>query len=422
MNKDLEILREAEEMPELRALISKFEEGKNIFLNGQAGTGKTYLLNKFLRWLEVKEKDVQLAGSTGVAAINIGGTTLHRMFGIGLSSNVEEFKENLKKEVWLRNSHKKRMMDLMDTNMIIIDEVSMVSAELLELMDFTLRMASGFDEPFGGIQIMFTGDFYQLPPVSGGYAFESPVWKDLEFSLITLTKIKRQDNPEFMEILGKIRKGEVDQQVLDFVNSKATDEVPDDSATKLYARNKSVDAENHNMIKSLDGKSKVYNGELDGELQTAERIHKTINSPRNLELKIGAKVMSMVNDTELEYVNGSVGKVIKMSNVGVTVEFEVGDRYVNCLVEPFTWTSKDGKGNILASYTQIPLRPAYAITIHKSQGMTIDGELYIDCSGIRSEGQFYVALSRIKNPDKLKLVNFEPSIIKASNKAKLYFD
>lgn len=416
--KDLSILEEVKDYPELEALIKLFEDGENIFLNGQAGTGKSYLLKKFLKWLDVKEKVYSLAGSTGVAAINVGGTTLHRMLGIGLSNSREEFVDNLKSEVWLRNVHKKRMLELMESDIIIIDEISMVSDSMLELMDFTLRSATGFDEPFGGMQIMFTGDFYQLPPVKGDYAFMSPSWKEKGFRPLTLTKVKRQDDAEFVSVLNKIRKGIVDIEVEQFLESKVHNEPVDSSATKLYSRNVSVDKENESMLANLEGKAKVYKGEMDGDQKLASGLAKQINSNIELELKVGVKVMSMVNDAELAYVNGSIGTVVKMSSNGVIVEFEDGYRD---LIEPFTWYSKDAKGNILAAYTQIPLKLAYAITIHKSQGMTIDGELFVDCDGITQNGQFYVALSRVRDSKKLKIINYNRNLIKTSGNVLQYF-
>lgn len=400
----------------LDAIKNKFKEGRNIFLTGQAGTGKTYTLNSFLEWLRINGYNVGLAGSTGVAAINIGGTTVHRLFGIGLSKNIEDFINRMETEAIFRRSHLKRLDELMDFDLIVIDEVSMIGKQLLDLLDYILRQATGLmDKAFGGKQVMFTGDFLQLPPVQDDYAFNSPSWSDANFCMIHLTKVHRQVDEEFKNVLSKLRFGQYDEEVEDFINSRVYNgEVKNDS-TKLYARNKSVDEENQRMLDSIPGRTKSYKGEGEGLASNLKSLMNGITAPEVLELKVGCKVMSLKNDENLEYVNGSIGHVVKLNMSSVVVEFENGEKSV---ISEHTWNSKDAKGNVMASFTQIPLRLAYAITMHKSQGMTIDGDLFIDCDGIRSNGQFYVAISRIRDHNKLKIINFDKSVVKASIVAK----
>lgn len=400
----------------LDAIKNKFKEGRNIFLTGQAGTGKTYTLNSFLEWLRINGNNVGLAGSTGVAAINIGGTTVHRLFGIGLSKNIEDFINRMETEAIFRRSHLKRLDELMDFDLIVIDEVSMIGKQLLDLLDYILRQATGLmDKAFGGKQVMFTGDFLQLPPVQDDYAFNSPSWSYANFCMIHLTKVHRQVDEEFKNVLSKLRFGQYDEEVEDFINSRVYNgEVKNDS-TKLYARNKSVDEENQRMLDSIPGRTKSYKGEGEGLASNLKSLMNGITAPEVLELKVGCKVMSLKNDENLEYVNGSIGHVVKLNMSSVVVEFENGEKSV---ISEHTWNSKDAKGNVMASFTQIPLRLAYAITMHKSQGMTIDGELFIDCDGIRSNGQFYVAISRIRDHNKLKIINFDKSVVKASIVAK----
>ncbi len=409
---------EARDKAILEALKQKFNEGKNILLTGQAGTGKTHTLNMFMDWLKEEGVHVGLAGSTGIAAINIGGTTIHRMFGINRASNIEEFVNLLKFEDGVRKTHAKRLKELLEFDIIIIDEVSMVGSPLFELLDFILRKGTGSDEPFGGMQVMFTGDFLQLPPIVGGYAFESRVWEEARFSVIHLTKVHRQSDPDFLEVLSKVRLGIVDDQVENFIESKMHNKAVSFEATKLYARNVSVDSENEKMLDAIPGKERVYIAELNGEESNLNMLKKGITALEDLRLKVGVKVMALRNGEDLTYVNGSIGTVIRLASTSVVVEFENGEREV---IEPWTWTANDSSGNKLASFTQIPLRPAYAITIHKSQGMTIDGELIIDCNGIRSDGQFYVALSRIKDPSKLKITNYKRGSIQASSMAKSFY-
>lgn len=402
----------------IEAVIERFKQGKNILITGQAGVGKTYLLNEFLDWLEENKYNVGLAGSTGVAAINIGGTTAHRMFGINKASNVIDFLRIMKYEESARRAHYKRMKEMLKYDVLVIDEVSMIGSKLLELIDYVLKSAMENELPFGGKQIIFSGDFLQLPPINDTFAFESPIWKEGQFSVIHLTKVYRQDDPLFLEVLTKLRIGEYDSQVEEFINERIWEGDVSDDATKLYSRNASVDNENTSMLQELKGKKKIYKSESNGAYSDVMVLTRNINAPKELELKVGAKVMSLKNAEDLSYVNGSIGKVKKLNIKSVTVEFENG---ITEIIEPWTWTLMDNNGTITASYSQIPLRLAYAITMHKSQGMTIDGELFIDCDGIRNDGQFYVAVSRIKDFNKLKIVNFKREYISANKKAVSFY-
>ncbi len=402
----------------IKALIERFNEGKNILLTGQAGVGKTYILNEFLDHLRDEDCSFALAGSTGVAALNIGGTTTHRLFGINRASNIEEFEKLRTAEYMVGRTHKSRMDDLATVDVIIIDEVSMIGKSLLELFDFVLRKANKTEEPFGGKQIIFSGDFLQLPPINDEFAFLSPVWKDARFSVIHLTKVHRQDDPVFLEVLSKLRVGTYDDQVEEFINERIWDGDVDDRATKLYSRNKSVDKENERLLKSLPGKEVSYEAIGEGYEGDLKSLSNSILAPEKLSLKVGAKVMSLKNDEDLLYVNGSVGKVTKLDKHSVRVLFEDGEEAV---ITRSSWSLKNTKGEVVASIEQIPLKLAYAITMHKSQGMSIDGELFIDCDGIRTPGQFYVAISRVRDFKKLKIVNFNKSLVTADKTAVSFY-
>ncbi len=397
----------------LNSLIDKFNKGNNILITGQAGVGKTYLLNEFLLWLDDEGYEVALAGSTGVAAINIGGSTIHRMFGINRASSIQELLELIRHHQWIGNVYRSRMNNLITNHVIVIDEVSMIGSSLLELMDYSLRKFTKRDEPFGGIQMVFTGDFLQLPPVNDQFAFESHVWEEANFDILKLDKIYRQDDSNFIEVLSKIRLGIYDEQVDKFILDTQSNEISED-ATKLYARNLSVDKDNESMLNNIDGDTYKFTARTIGKDNDVKSLSNNILAASELKLKIGSKVMSLVNEEELNYVNGSIGKVIDIKKAYVKVQFEDGYIYD---IYPHTWTSNNEKGEEIASFEQMPLRLAYAITMHKSQGMTIDGDLFIDCYGIRTEGQFYVALSRIKNPDNIRIINFNRNIVRASEKA-----
>ncbi len=402
----------------IEALVERIEEGKNILITGQAGVGKTFILNELLDFLKENEYNVGLAGSTGVAAINIQGTTIHRMLGINKCSSIDEFETLMNSEPALKSVFWSRVKEIKDLKILVIDEVSMIGASLLELMDHVLKKATKVKEPFGGKQIIFSGDFLQLPPIKDDYAFMSPVWKDAGFSVVHLTKVHRQDDPEFLEVLSKIRIGKYDDQVDSFIKKKIHTDNVLDTSTKLYPRNANVDAENERMLSSLEGKIMKYEGEGIGTYSDILTLTRNITAPEVLLLKVGAKVMSLKNADDLSYVNGSIGTVTRMRETWVEVKFENG---VKEIFEDWTWTLRDDQGEVTASYSQIPLKLAYALTIHKSQGMTIDGELFIDCDGIRSEGQLYVALSRIKDHKKLKLVNFKKEYVWANTKAVSFY-
>lgn len=396
------------------ALIERFNEGKNILITGQAGVGKTFILNEFLEYLYDEGVTFALAGSTGVAALNIGGTTAHRLFGINRASSIEDFENLRSNEFMVGRTHKSRMMELAEIEVIVIDEISMIGKELLELFDYVLKKAFKTEEPFGGKQIIFSGDFLQLPPIKDDFAFLSPVWKDAKFSVVHLTKVHRQDDPTFLEVLSKLRVGIYDEQVEKFIDDRIWNGPVDDSATKLYSRNKSVDKENEEMLKSLPGKSKTYEAEAFGYENDINSLSKSILAPESLTLKVGAKVMSLKNDEDLLYVNGSIGTVTKMNPNSVEVLFEDGEE---ATITRSSWSLKNTKGEEIASIEQIPLKLAYAITMHKSQGMSIDGELFVDCDGIRTPGQFYVAISRVRDFKKLKIVNFKRSFVEADKTA-----
>ncbi len=402
----------------LETIIDRFKKGQNLFITGQAGVGKTYLLNSFLDWLEEGKYHYGLAGSTGVAAINIGGTTLHRMFGINRANSIEEFEKLIKFEPYIKVNHKRKMKELINCDVIIIDEISMVGSKLLELLDYVLRKACKNNKAFGGKQVVFSGDFLQLPPVRDSYAFESLVWKEMKFVMIHLTQVHRQSDKHFIDILTKLRVGECDDEVWEFINERITDEEVDLSATKLYSKNISVDLENETMLDSIDGEERVYVAKTSGNTSDIDLLKKNINAIEHMKLKKGVKVMTLANSEDLTYVNGSVGVVTKLSDSYVIVKFENG---IEEVIEPWTWNILNNEGEETASYTQLPLRLAYAITIHKSQGMSIDGELFIDCKGISSPGQFYVAISRVRDWKKLKIVNFDQKYIKTNLKAKSFY-
>ena len=379
---------------ETKELIDKLYTN-NIFLTGGAGVGKSYLVKDLIKKYP---RNLVVVAPTGIAAVNIGGQTIHSFF---------EFSRNLSKLNSLSYPKKKL---LQRTDLIIIDEISMVSKKLFNKINERL-----FEVDYKG-KLLIVGDFYQLPPVNveeEGWAFESKWWKYWEFETIELTEIKRTTHKKFSEILLKLRDGSFDDKDIDFIEQmKNNKHLKNRNLTFLYSTNKKVDNKNSLMLEKLDTPLitfKAYD-ELfhkDKEKQF-ENFKKSLNIPEIFEIKKGAVVLNIVNqkfDDEVLY-NGEKGVVVDIDekNEIIKVDFEYRgvleiERYSFDLVE-YDYDGSEDKiiQNIIGSFYQFPLKLAYAITIHKSQGLSIDN-LAIDLSFIFSPAQAYVALSRAINPD-----------------------
>lgn len=398
----------------LDRLLELVEDKRNILVTGQAGVGKTYLLNQLRDELDKNGVNYELAASTGIAAINIEGTTVHRMFGLGIASSIDDYKQRLNNKIihfpMVRKAHQR----IQQAEVIIIDEISMISAKTFELLHHVCREAMGSNDPFGGKQIILFGDFLQLPPINDDFAFETDLWNYAAFETLNLTKVYRQQNEEFIKVLSKIRVGDVDEEVSDFLKGRIVNNIDTENITKLYGNNKSVDKENSRLLNKLEGESETYVAEMGSNKAIARKMI----TPEELTLKVGAKVMSTANHDELDYVNGSIGTVTEINPKYVMVDFDNGAEEK---ITYHTWEEHDGE-KVVGKFKQIPLKLAYAITIHKSQGQTIDGELCIDLGGIFEEGQLYVSLSRVRDPNKLYLVNPKSNIIKTNQKAKEFYD
>ncbi|NQX83198.1 MAG: AAA family ATPase [Mycoplasmataceae bacterium] len=392
------------------------KSNNNIFLTGQAGTGKSTTIKNYLKWAEENNLLVVLTASTGVAALNIGGVTIHSFLGSKLSNTIDEYKK-----IKISPSHKKKLKDIInEMKVLVIDEISMLPSSYIDMIDYILKKYTNEpDLPFGGKKVILTGDFLQLPPIgrtTRKFAFESKAWKEAEIIAYNLTKIHRQKDETFTYHLSKIRMGENEWETIKYFDNINYDIIENDNSVKLFSRNINVDDYNTNKLELIDGESFFYEAILTGSSSEKSNITKRVLANETLELKVGAKVMALKNDLDLSYVNGSTGMVVELTNKSVKVKFDNG--YIATLTKD-KWESLDVNGNILAIFEQIPLKLAYAITIHKSQGMTIDN-LTIDCEGIFEEGQFYVAISRAKTKEGLKLIGFEPRHIIANKKA-VYF-
>lgn len=409
-------------------------QGKNIFLTGGSGTGKSTLVHLFKKTYD-KNKTIAITSTTGISALLVGGTTIHSYAGIGLGNGIaEDLAEVIMKKHYLR----KRWNDL-DT--LIIDEVSMLSPELLDKLDYIAKTVRRgpvslkhpkSDLPFGGIQLILTGDFLQLPVVgSDDFCFESNSWPEIIDKVYYLTEIIRQPDPEFQDILNELRFGKVSKKGRKLLKSRIGVELYNDLGilpTRIHTTNYAVDTINENELDKLATEGAKSGGSTDffeyemeiyfhefvqNREQALERTKKNCLAPAKLQLCLKAQVMLLYNlDLPEGLANGSRGVVIGFMNDLPIVRFLNG---VERIIDYHTWTTEEGKKKQV-SITQLPLKLAWCVTVHKSQGATLD-YASIDLSNVFEYGQAYVALSRVKNKEGLSIIDVDFEKIRAHPKA-----
>ncbi|HVM73321.1 MAG TPA: PIF1 family DEAD/DEAH box helicase [Candidatus Paceibacterota bacterium] len=378
--------------------------GVNVFLTGEPGSGKTHTINAYIRYLNVRGVDVAVTASTGIAATHVSGMTIHSWSGIGVKRTVSDWDiENIQ-------SKEKTARRILDAKVLVIDEISMLDAMTLESVDRVLRTLRHKpmmpEEPFGGLQVIFVGDFFQLPPVSKEadiqFAFASPAWKDARPVACYLNEQHRQDDGEFLELLSAMRHGVFTRKHRDVLAGRMGLKPISAVATKLYTHNADVDRMNTDALDKIKMSAHVYQMTSRGASNLVEVLKKSCLSPETLVLKEGAAVMFTRNNFDEGYVNGTLGDVIGFSPLGAPiVKTHSG---VTLTVEPAEWAIQDGN-KILAKISQIPLRLAWAITVHKSQGMSLDAAV-IDLGAAFEYGQGYVAISRVRTLGGLYLEGF----------------
>ncbi len=381
--------------------------GENCFLTGAAGTGKTYVLNEFIRQAKKKKKRVAVTASTGIAATHLNGATIHAWSGIGA-------REELAAKFFTKLP-KSRRTTIENADVLVIDEVSMLDGQYLDMVDEVCRrVRANMFEAFGGLQIVLSGDFFQLPPVNRegavSFAYDAVVWRETKFSVLYLTEQKRQSDGEYLEILSAIRRGDYRRGQIEKLMSRVGAEL-DGEVTELYTHNFAVDRVNNRRLADILTEEKVYTATFTGQKTYKERLAKSILSPVDLHLKLGALVMAVKNVPEKGYFNGSVGEVVGFAEFGnyPVVDFGRGKKV---MVAPETWEMIDGETR-RATMSQIPLRLAWAITVHKSQGMTLDAAR-VDLSRAFEYGMGYVALSRVKTLEGLSLVGINKKAIEVN--------
>ncbi|KAB7789900.1 DEAD/DEAH box helicase [Bifidobacterium leontopitheci] len=398
--------------------------GANVFLTGAPGAGKTYALNEFIRQARADGADVAVTASTGIAATHVNGQTIHSWSGIGLA---DVLTTNLLKTIRTR-----RRRRIQATDVLIIDEVSMMHAWLFDMVDQVCRSVRRDPRPFGGLQVVLSGDFFQLPPVSvsgrnrdvlpksqefldsrrryadaglnpEGFVTESLVWRELNPAVCYLTEQHRQDDGRLLGVLTDIRNGCVDDGDRDILVTRlGVRPAEGEVAVHLFPVNRQADGLNDMRLERIAGDPHWFHAEQAGEATLVERLKRNMLAPEHLMLKEGAAVMALRNDADHQYVNGSLGTVRAFAADSKggwpVVEFENGNIVT---MKPASWEMMDGD-TVLASVSQVPLRCAWGITIHKSQGMTLDRAV-MDLSRTFAPGMGYVALSRVERLDGLYL-------------------
>ncbi len=375
-----------------RSLVSK---GENILLTGQAGTGKTTLLQDYLQDCG---DDVAVTASTGIAALNVGGSTVHRWSGMMLGPKRGEDLQAHLHELMRDKRHSVRagFDRIRNCRVLVLDEVSMLPGTTLAFLDLLCQKVRRDDAPFGGIQMIATGDFCQLPPVRINpnepydWAFNTTTWVLADFKTVHLTKVHRQDDPEFLRALGEFRRGHLSPSSVALLSSRVS-HFPDADIPRLFTHNTQVDRWNAYRLACIEADESVYLAQTIGPEHQVEFLKKNLLTPAHLVLKPGARVMFTVNQPDAGFVNGQVGTVLHASSRSVQVQSGA-----SCIdVEPFEWRF-DPRDKNSATFTQIPLRLAWSLTIHKAQGLTLDSA-FIDVRAAREPGQAYVAVSRVRS-------------------------
>lgn len=428
--------------------------GHSVYLTGAAGSGKTYVLNQYIKYLRDAGIEVAITASTGIAATHMGGVTIHAWSGIGIRKVLHEadIASLMEKQHLIKRFQK--------TKVLIIDEVSMLHHTQLDMLDRILRAFRNSDAPFGGIQVVLCGDFFQLPPVSkmgeprAKFIYHSQVWRVAKCKICYLEEQHRQKDDDMLQVLNDIRNNDVGVRTIDILKQRfisptimqsvgigdsfegidevyaeyteETVEVIEDeadgvnefgetkspntqsyniqsTATRLFTHNIDVDEINDQYLDQLETEEYEYLMEETGKDHLVETLKKSCLAPEILRLKVGAKVMFVKNNFEEGYVNGTTGTVTKLTEDGPTITISQHDNQKKEIMPPLETWSIDEDGKVKASISQFPLRLAWAITIHKSQGMSLDA-VEVDLSKSFEKGMGYVALSRARTLEGLTIL------------------
>lgn len=383
---------------EQKVALEILQSGENVFVTGGAGSGKSFLIRHFMRGLNPKE--FPILASTGAAAVLLGGRTFHSFFGLGIM-------EGGKAATLDRVINDRRVMKrLKDVEGIVIDEISMIPAAALETAEELARHARESSLPWGGLRVIVVGDFAQLPPVTRSgprdWSFLSSTWENSGFQVVELTHNQRTWDREFLDVLADVRTGVVSERVREFLESRVREHDEMDEGLRLFPRRDQSETFNQTKLGQINETEVRIPSIYLGEAKFIEALKKNSPLPAELVIKVGCKVMFLQNDPQKRWVNGTRGTVVEITPDKITVE-KGSWRHVT--VEKTQFALQNADGNVVASMINFPLNLAYATTIHKSQGATLD-EIWVDLSRLWEPGQAYVALSRLRNGEGLKLLGW----------------
>jgi ATP-dependent exoDNAse (exonuclease V) alpha subunit len=383
---------------EQKVALEILQSGENVFVTGGAGSGKSYLIRHFMR--ELSAKEFPILASTGAAAVLLGGRTFHSFFGLGIMEGGPE--ATLQRA--LNDARITRR--LKEVEGIIIDEISMIPAAALSIAEELARHARESSLPWGGLRVIVVGDFAQLPPVTRSgprdWAFLSRTWQKSGFQVVELVHNQRTWDRTFLDVLSEVRKGFVSENVREFLEAHVREHDETDEGLRLFPRRDQAEIFNQKKLDQIPETEVRIPSIYLGEEKFVTALRKNSPLPGELVIKVGCKVMFLQNDPQKRWVNGTRGTVVEIADDKIIVE---KDSWRHVTVEKTQFALQNADGNVVASVINFPLTLAYATTIHKSQGATLD-EIWVDLSRLWEPGQAYVALSRLRNGEGLKLLGW----------------
>lgn len=382
--------------------------GKNVFLTGQAGSGKTFLLNTYIDFLKKNKIGVAITASTGIAATHLNGTTIHSWSRIGIKSSLNS--KDLSKIISNNNTRTR----IRAAKVLIIDEISMLHSYRLDMVNQICKAVRQNSQSFGGLQVILCGDFFQLPPINeegypdSSFAYKSSAWEELDLTICYLNEQHRQIDKPFIKVLNEIRSQSVSNYTFEKLSNRLNKNIQSKlQPTRLYTHNIDVNAINNFELEKINKPKHIYEMTSRGRENLVEILKKSCLAHEVLIIKDGAAVMFIKNNPMKGYVNGTLGKVIGFDENNYPIVETFSGKEI--LASPASWQLEEND-SILAEISQIPLRLAWAITVHKSQGMSLD-IAEIDLSKSFAFGMGYVALSRVRSLDGIKLLGFNPTAL-----------
>ncbi|MFZ3231245.1 MAG: PIF1 family ATP-dependent DNA helicase [Pseudobdellovibrio sp.] len=373
--------------------------GENIFLTGGAGSGKSYVVREFMK--NIDSKQMPILASTGAAAVLLGGRTFHSFFGLGImEGGPDATYQRLMKDA-------KTLKRIRQVEGVIIDEISMIPGDALKIAELISQMAKESTLPWGGLRIIAVGDFGQLPPVTKtgqkrDWSFLTETWANSGFQNCSLNFNQRIQDGNFLKVLADVRDGKITDLARNFLQEHTKDHDEDHPGTRLFPRRDQAELYNQKKLSEISEPEHIVDSIFIGEKRFVDMLSKSAPVPAQLKLKIGCRILFLKNDPQKRYVNGTRGTLVSYESDHLIVKKE-GGREVK--VEKISFSLLDADGNAKASVIQFPVNLAYATTIHKSQGATLD-ELWCDLGSLWEPGHAYVALSRLRDPSGLHIVRW----------------